>query len=215
MPTTLALSQFFDVIDVASEDFHIRDDATYAESRGGTVYSSRTSPVLWTGSVRLAADVNWGIRQKRSLLNTIMQPDVRFLIYARSIRAPLDDLSGSKLGAATPFLSTVHSSRTQIRIGGLPPGYKLSPGDCISWPQAGPVTQRYHQIEGTVTANASGLTPLVTVFPAVHVGFVLNSPVELIKPRLRAVYLPGSFKPYTSEGPFSQGASFSWLQTLE
>ena len=224
MVMTLGLPDFYDNLLISGEEFYLGESMTHSQDRAGRIYVSETGPRLWRGKVMLVGEVNWDATRHRAYINKIMQPGVRFLIYSRANTRPQSDPYGANLAGTSPTLQHVTDDRKQVRLEGLPHRYEFKAGDAFSWSQnvvlddAGEVISgeyRYHEFAEDVAVLSNNRTSLFQVNPPVSMGAVIDSPVRLVRPVLKAIYVPQTYKAPTAEGVFTVGGSFQWMQTLE
>lgn len=136
-----------------------------------------------------------------------------FYLYAPQKKYPQYDPSGSILGSAAVTIHTVGGNNKSLRLQGLPSGYVLTLGDCLSFDYgSNPVRRAFHRIVETVTAPGSGISPLFEVRPHLRPGVAIDLGVTLIMPAAKVFIVPSSFNAGTALGPWTEGMSFQVMQ---
>lgn len=214
----LSLADFYDKLRVAigSPNWQLmRNDQTSGLGSGQPLSTELASP-LWTLPVQLVSMGNDEADQILAMLEMLCHPGRKFFFSNPKREFPAADPTGTILGASTPALHTIAANNRQVRIGGLPNGYKLSAGDMLAF-DYGPSGQKrraLHRVTETVTATSAGLTPLFEIFPHVRSGAQAGDPVFLAKPAILASVMPGSFNPGTADTVNTHGISFDIIQRL-
>ena len=211
----LSLAAFADRLMIETATFSLsRNDQVSGLGNGQPLNAELASP-LWRVDVTTYAHKNDDAEALAALIEVLGHPGRDFYIYNPRKASPREDPGGSILGGATPSIQSIATNNRQVRIQGLTGGYVLSAGDMSAF-EYGPSGQKrraVHRLLETVTANGSGLTPLVEVYPHIRTGAAEGDPVTLIKPALRAKLIPGTFR-QTQVGPLHQRLSFSAIQKL-
>lgn len=214
----LSLADFYDKLRVAigSPNWQLmRNDQTSGLGSGQPLSTELASP-LWTLPVQLVSMGNDEADQILAMLEMLCHPGRKFFFSNPKREFPAADPTGTILGASTPALHTIAANNRQVRIGGLPNGYKLSAGDMLAF-DYGPSGQKrraLHRATETVTASSAGLTPLFEVFPHIRAGALAGDPVYLAKPAILASIVPGSLNPGTADTVNTHGISFDIIQRL-
>lgn len=210
----LGLDAFFAGLRVSGCSFRLPESMQIEETGGGEVIAADLGTRLWEGEVTLAADYHDGLAAAEARLSVLRDAGASFLAFPLHKPAPAFDPAGLMLGSAAPQIAALPSARS-LTISGLPAGYVLSDGDFLSFGYgASPARMAFHQIAIGGVANSAGVTPELLVTPAIRPGAAVGSAVQLIRPALRARYVPGSYRPASYSKMIGQGPSFAFRQTL-
>ena len=101
----------------------------------------------------------------------------------------------------------------EIRLDNLDGGFELSPGDYVAFDYGAGPSRALHRVLESITADGSGTTGWVQVFPHVRPGYSTGSSVILKKPAMLAVLKPSSWT-VTDEPPYRASYSFTAVQYL-
>lgn len=211
-----SLNNFFGSLPIKSARPDLTESVEINQNGYGELITANLGMRLWEMSITLRNGDYHEMEAHRARINVFRQAGRPFLVHAIPSKFPRYDPTGGILGATLPTLQTVNGNQRDIILAGLPNGYKLYPGDCISFEYgSNPVRYAFHQIvSGPVTANGSGVTPVFEVVPNLRPGYALDSDVRLISPRFKAIIKPGSVNMGSSESQRTDGISFSVIQTL-
>ncbi len=132
-----------------------------------------------------------------------------FLLYNPSRKFPAADPTGAILGSAYVTVAAVGGNT--ISLAGLPAGYVISLGDKMSVTYAGGRVA-FLEASETISANGSGATGAIEVFPHVPVGVQVGQAVTLVRPACKCFIMPGTHNPGSGSGKNVTGASFKALQ---
>ncbi|HWJ88509.1 MAG TPA: hypothetical protein VNS12_10595 [Pelagibacterium sp.] len=193
----------------------MRNDQTSGLGSGQPLSAELASP-LWTLPVQLVSMGNDEADHILAMLEMLCHPGRKFYFSNPKREYPAADPSGATLGAATPTLHTIAANNRQLRITGLPNGYRLTVGDMLAF-DYGPSGQKrraLHRVTETVSALSSGVTPTFEVFPHIRAGALVGDPVFLAKPAILASVMPGSFNPGTADTVNTHGVAFDIIQRL-
>lgn len=210
----LSLDAFWRKLRIRSFDLTLGGGLQHMATGGGEVIASATGQRLWQGDVELVPGYDHG--EVEGLLRILQGPGCSFLIEAHKRPCPLQDPNGGILGGASPVIASLPSGGRSLTLSGLPAGYRLSPGDFLSWTRDTPVRHELAEVLTAAVADGSGVVPEFDVSPGVRPGVVVGAAVTLVRPVFRAVIVPGSVKAEgvgAGRGPRS-GPGFSFRQTL-
>lgn len=211
----LAVATFWNLLNIAETEFSLSEAREINITGGGNVIDANLGTRLWKAKVRLAPALHADAVDLETLLELLKSGGSSFLAYDIRRQYPRADPTGSILGAASPTLNSVSSDNREIRIAALPANYVMSRGDFVAFDYTGSRRALHRVVQG-VTASGAGLTPVMEVVPPVRPGFVLNNPVFLARPAMRAKIVPGSVTPTRGlAGMASEGAIFDMIQTLK
>ena len=213
-----ALINFFDLLPIQSAEIDLQDSYEAEETGRGEVLTANMGERLWQMNINLRPMGYDEAEEVQALIRMFRREGATFLAHPIPRVFPRNDPNGSIIGSSgtQPILHTVGANMRDVRIGGLPQGYRLGGGDFISWTY-GTNPQRYalHQVVGaTVLAASNGVTPNLELNPPVRAGFVASQAVTIFRPRMKAMILPGSASPAKMAGLWASGASFTIRQTL-
>lgn len=211
----LNLSEFFEPLGKVSAVLSLDDPRTQSRSRGGEIITMDGADPLWFGSVELQVDYTSGHREAEARIDVLKQSGASFLVTDGRQRGPASDPDGVIIGAASPQISAVASTRYEIDISGLPANFQLRIGDLFSYTH-GSGTTRYqlHRIIRSATADGSGNISGLDVFPEIRPGVTGGTALTFVDPVCEAVMRPGSFSPGVHRPVLSQGHSFEFVQFI-
>lgn len=209
------LSQFFDLLPIQGAQIDLLENYQIDETGNGEVIAASLGERLWQMTVTIREQEYEQAEDTQSLIRMMRREGASFLAYPIPRNYPKNDKGGTTLGSATPKLHSVLGTMRELRISGLPSGYKLGRGDFISFTYgSNPVRYALHQIvSDTVSADGTGLTPVIEVNPELKLGYVIDSDVKLKKPRFKAVIVPGSVTDYKVAQQWGSQMSFTIRQT--
>lgn len=211
----LSTAQFLDLLPIKEMTFELSEAVETDETGGGEILTADLGTRLWQGEIVLGDMLPDEADDALGMLDLLRRAGGSFMVYDRGRPWPRADWQGAALAGASPVLHTVAASTREIRIAGLPPGYQLRRRDAVAWAYgANPTRYALHRLAAPVTANGSGLTPLVEVVPNVRPGASTGVAVQLVKAACKAVIVPGSYQPGRRKARLTSGASFKWQQTL-
>lgn len=141
-------------------------------------------------------------RRIRALFNQLDQPGAFFYVYDPIAEFPQNDPTGALHNAATVTIGLVGSAGT-VSFAGAPPSFIYQPGDMFHIEWGG--RRGYFEISNSVTANTSGSTDQFETFPKMPAGVPSGTVVTLIRPQMKAQFVPGELD-YAS----ANSASWAW-----
>jgi len=213
----LSLAQFYDRLKIApGPNWQLaRYDQTSVTGNSAPLAAELASP-LWTLPVTLAPMPNAEADQILSIIEMLCHPGRAFYFSNPKRETPQSDPTGSILGGIAPTIQTLATNNHQLRLTGLPNGYRLTQGDMLAF-DYGPAGQKrraLHRFTETMAATSAGLTPLIEVFPHIRAGALVGDSVTLIKPALLATIVAGSLDPGTADPVNTTGIKFTIHQRL-
>ena len=204
-----------DILEITSINWKPHRNDEIEGLGSGQILTAELATPLWTAEVVTPLQTFAEGRKLRAILNGLTKPNKDFFLYDPIGGYPALDPTGSIVAAATVTVHSVVSG--QIRLAGLPNGYTLTPGDYfhVEWGTA-PVRRGFFEVSVPVTAAVGGTTPLFDVFPYPMSGVVAGVPVTIVKPAMKAKFIPGSVQyPTVDSGTWKmQGFSFTVMQKL-
>lgn len=211
----LATAEFMDLLPIREMSFELSEAMETDETGGGELLTSDLGTRLWQGEILLGDMTPDEADDALGMLDLIRRAGGSFMVHDRARPWPRADWQGAAISGASPVLHTIAASTREIRLAGLPAGYQLRRRDCLAFSYgAGPTRFALHRLAAPVTANGSGLTPLVEVVPNIRPGASTGAAVTLVTAACKAVIVPGSYQPGRRKGRLTTGASFKWQQTL-
>lgn len=217
-PTPLA--QFFDILPIASASLDLTEQMELNQNGRGELLTSDLGDRLWRMDIALRDDYHSAHERVKARLNLFRQPGRAFFARALPNAFPRHDPDGSILGSAEPLLNAVNPNFRDIRLGGLPVGYRIYDGDYLAFSYGtNPVRQALHQViiptaSEYVQVPSGGITPVFEVQPEIRAGYALNAEVTLISPSFKAIIIPDTTSVGNSQAKFTKGIKFSIQQTL-
>lgn len=210
-----ALENFFETLAIQSALPDLTEDMDLNWNGQGELMTADVGERLWKMDLTLKSDRYEEVEASRARIQVFRQAGRPFFAHALPMFYPQADPNGLILGARVPTLDTVAANMRDIRIAGLPAGYRLTAGDFLSFTYStNPVRYAFHQLVGDATASAGGLTGLFEVNTEIRLGYALGASVRLIKPIFKAIILPGSYRGGMSMGTMTRDISFTIQQTL-
>lgn len=211
----LTTAQFINLVLLPiTQTWTLGEASEYNETAGGEVIPASYGPRLWQGTVQVATQSPGDHENAVARLELLNQAGASFMMSPLWRDGPQSDPDGSILGASTPQITNVNANMRDITISGLPVGYLLTRGDYLGFGYGSPTRFAFHRIVTGGTANGSGVAGSIEVSPPIRPGYSVPFDVDLVRPRLKAVVVPGSFRPGTYSRYNVEGFSFSWRQTL-
>lgn len=181
---------------------------------GGESLVADLAPRMWKGDVNMSIMTHEKAASVQALIESLDGSLQTFDMFDPRRAYPIDDPTGSILGASTPEIAALNVNNKQLNISGLPAAYKLKGGDMFSFTYS--ATRRaLHRIVLDVNASGAGLASNVEVRPHFRPGVAVGQAISFIKPYCRVRMIPGSFQPGTGiPGGFTEGMSFQVQQVI-
>ena len=217
MSFPLSLTQFFDLLPIASGTLDLPENVQTSTTRGGEILRAELGTRLWEAELRLGPMTPDETANVLPMLNLLRSGAGTFLTSDPTRLFPRLDPTGQRLGSSAPKLASIAPNARDITISGLPSGYVLSRRDLVAFTYGtGPVRYALHEVvTSTATANASGVTGTIEVQPPIRPGAAVGAAITLKKPTCKAVIVPGSFQPGSMRsGLLTEGVSFRIKQNL-
>jgi hypothetical protein len=209
----MSTSAFFEGLRVRAASFDLPTSQLITRSAGGDVMRAELGARLWRVQLELSPARHRDAEQIRSKLHLLRQPSASLLIRPKPCFAPAYDPTGSIVASSSVVLNTVRANLRDIRLGGLPAGYALTPGDYLSFTYGtDPLRYAFHQVVSAATANGSGVTGDFEVIPTIRPGYAINAAVRLLRPWMKAVLVESSTG--TAGVAVTDGLSLTLQQTL-
>lgn len=212
----LTTAQFMSILPIREMVFDIPEALETSETGGGEILTADLGTRLWQGEVILDDMQRNEAAEVLAMLSVLRQAGASFTLYDVGRPFPRYDPTGSILGASTPTLHQVNANMRDIRLTGLPSGYRVNRHDYLAFSYGtNPTRHALHRAVSLQQANAAGtFGGWLEVAPAVRPGFEIGASVSLIRPTCKAVIVPGSVNPGRRRATMTVGASFKFMQTL-
>lgn len=204
---------FADKLKISSVEWTIQRNDELSGSGDGRVWQAELAPPLWVGTVGLSVDRIDTLKQVAALIRKLHGAQEALLMYDPLSKYPQADPTGSILGASVVAVNSIASDRSRLSLSGLPAGYKLTLADKLSITYGiDPVRYAFLEFSESITANGSGVTGLIEVFPHIPAGIVAGAAVTLIKPPCKCIIYPDSHSAGTTVQTITENAGFKVLQ---
>lgn len=209
------LADFFDGLPIQTVTFDLGEALQYSETGAGEILTADIGNRLWRIDVVFKPMYYAQAEQVKAQLNVLRRAGTSLLAHAMPLAYPQYDPDGSIIAAGSPILLAVSNGNRDIRLAGLPIGYTITKGDMLAFTYgSSPTRYALHQATQTVVADFANQTSAFEVSPPIRTGYSLSAPVDLTKPQVKCVVVPGSFNPGESSGRFTRDMSVSFMQTL-
>lgn len=195
MATSFPISSasFFNELRVARAYFDLPSAQLVTRSAGGDVMRAELGARLWRVQVDLSPARHRDAEKIRSMLHLLRQPNASLIIRPKPCYAPAYDPDGSIAASSTVVLYAVNANLRDIRLALLPAGYRMSPGDYLSFTYGtDPVRYAFHQVVTEGVAGGGGVTPEFEVVPPIRPGYAIGATVRIVRPWMRAVLVDSS-----------------------
>lgn len=180
-----------------------RNEEIEGVGSGQILRAALTTP-LWQMDITVPASslgVNTG-RRTRALFNQLDRPGGFFYVYDPIAQYPQNDPTGAIHTGETVTISLVGSAGT-VSFANAPVNFRYEPGDMFHIEWGG--RRGYFEVSESVSSNSSGATGQFEVFPKMPAGVPVGTEVTLIKPQMKAQFVPGEI-----EYAMANSASWSW-----
>lgn len=209
----LSTAVLADKLKIKSVVFDIKRNDELSGTGDGRVWQAELAPPLWTAEIVLRTDYNDALKQIAAIIRKLNGSQEAFFLYDPISKYPQYDPTGSILGANTPVIGSISSGRNSLSLSGLTANYRITVGDKMAIPYgSGPTRYAFLEASETITANGSGVTGQIEVFPFVPLGVSNGAAVTLKKPACKMILMPNSHNPGTAQLPFTENAGFQAIQ---
>lgn len=212
----LALSQFMHLLKVRRVTFDTPEQMEITGLGSGQINTADIGPRLWRGEIELKRMNFVDGARIEALIGALREPSRSFLVYDVRKKHPASDFMGVTIDGYTPQIGALDADNKRFSLAGLPPSYKLTAGDYLSFQySASPTLYAMHRIVSWETvADGAGVTPLIEVTPHIRPGAIVGANVSLTNAHCNAIIEPGSYEPGSGVGVHSTGISFRFIQIL-
>lgn len=212
----LTAAQLMAILPIRDMVFDILEALEMSETGGGEILTADLGTRLWQGEVTLDDMQRDEAAKALAMLSAPRQAGASFMVHDVGRVFPRYDPTGAILGASSPTLHQVNANMRDIRLIGLPSGYRINRHDYLAFSYGtNPVRYALHRAVNFQQANGSGtFGGWLEVVPAIRPGYAIGANVTLIRPTCKAVIVPGSVNPGRRRATMTVGASFKFMQTL-
>lgn len=210
----LGASTFWSGLKVASARLYLPESLSHSRTRGGEILVADQGARLWAGSASLPVMRRHEADAVMAQIEALQNAGASLLVHPVPRIGPINDPTGSTLGAASPKIASLAINGRELTIDSLPVGYVLAPGDMLAFTYGSPTKYALHRIVVGSTAGAGGVTGQIEVVPYIRPGAAVGAAVALVRPSMKAVIVPGSVDAGTIDPVGRSGISFSFIQTL-
>jgi hypothetical protein len=210
--TPYSFADFADQLKIESVIWDIQRNDESSGTGDGRVWTAELAPPLWLATITLKQSSADDAKQIAAKIRKLQGSRLAFFLYDPLSLSPQADKDGAKIAGRSVTLNTVGGDNGSISLSGLPPAYKLTVGDKLSFVFGG-TRYAFHEVSETVVAGANGVTPVFGIFPNLAAGVTTGLSVALIKPFCKCVILPASHNPGTTGVDHTTtGATFKAIQ---
>lgn len=202
-----------DILGVEFQDqtFHLQSRQEYSRTAGGRTLGKDLGPALWMASYTTApmyADDALGYEATLNSLDGVIQT-----FEASDLRRQYPKTYPKGDFVDSGVLASVNANNKALSLSGLAAGFKLSPGDYLSFNYGS--SRALHQIVEAAVADGSGETPEFEVRPYIRPGYAMSPAiaVTLKKPRGIFCLVPGSVESRVQNALFTV-VSFQAIQVV-
>lgn len=216
MPLTfpLALDAFFADLCIAEARFDLDEALSISETGGGEILTAQRGVQLWRGSVTLAPARAIPSEAMRTKIDVLRRPGATFFVEHPFLRFPQADPTGVVMLGHTPTVSALVGNARELSIAGLPTHYRISEGDHLSIAYGSGGGKRAYFRVVTGAPATSGVAGPIEVAPFIPAGVAVGNAVQIIRPAIKAVMVPGSYSgPDLRPGQIAGPVRFDWVQT--
>lgn len=215
MPELLTLQDAFgDAAPLVSVEMYPTRDTDTAITGAGETITTHLRPVLWTGTMVIAAGTHQHRRAVSGGLMRIGAAGGQVLLGDPRYDYPADDPDGAKLGGRSLTINGISANRREVKLNGLPGGFTIRNGDRFAFRYgASPTRYALHVFVEDRTTASNGAMALTRVEPPIREGVPpTGTAVDLIEPKCKVVITDLQ---YGGGGDGYTGQSrFSFIQTL-
>lgn len=211
---TIAVADFADKLPGEKLTWDIVRFDEYDSIGSGHDIVAEMAPPKWTAKLGMRPLVNAEAEALAARVRSLNGSQETFYMYNPSRKYPLSDPNGSILGASVVQINTIGSDNRSVSLKGLPAGYVLSLADKAQIVFASGTRNFFFEFSADVTANGSGVTAEVLIWPHIPVGVIANATLVLKKPACKMQLKPDGFSPGVSSGPITDGASIEVLERI-
>lgn len=180
--------------------------------RSGQIVVADLAPKYWEFDISVITMDSDTARRVQAVIESLGGSIGSFYLGDPRAAYPAADRGGVMLGASTVQIASLNSNNYELTLKGLPPGYKLTPGDMLDFDYGSPSKRALHRIYYGGIADGSGVTPVLRVAPHIEPGAAVDAVVTLIQPSALVKMVPGSFDPGVGRQNITSGMGFKCRQ---
>lgn len=109
-------------------------------------------------------------------------------------------------------VNSISSNRNSLSLKDLPANFEVTLGDKFQIVWGSPSQNYFGEFSESTTANGSGVTGQIDVFPHVPLGIIADMDVGLIKPAARGFIMPESHSPGRARNVITDGQGFRFME---
>lgn len=209
----LTLNQFFGNLPSVDYTLDLTDNVRSSRSQSGMIWTTAYGQRLWVGSVTTATSSIEDHRRFAAIASSLTQPGNYFQFTPKLKSRPLN-WTGVQADFDLIKINGIVSPGHSIRLKGLPPNFRISIGDFLSFNING--CSRLYEVAADAQADISGICNDVTLtHPITHGAVPIDdSPVYMSPPLLTCQIVPGSLKRGSIGLVTASGMSFDFIQSI-
>jgi hypothetical protein len=212
------VENIFDFVRLTSVEMGLMDNRRMSRAQGGGVAVSGYGARLWYGKATLPVGRSAGQqRGEIAHLQGLQEVGATFLIHSTHTKFLQNDPDGSIAASWNPrFVASTSTQSAEIVLDGIDAGFVFLPGDRLSYNYAVPGgvdTHILHEI-AIRSYNSGDATQTLAVRSFAPAGIPNNTPVQFVRPTVRALIVPGSFKPPVETPRARTGGSFDFVEAI-
>ena len=198
---------------ISRGSYDLPEQVEMSQTGAGEVLQADLGPMLWRADVQFGALMTHESAPIEGLMDALRLGGRTIYVYDHRRPWPLLDPAGAVLGSSSVVISALHANSRDIRLSGLPSGYRLSSGDYLAFDYAGTRRALHRVVPSLVTTPGTGITPLFEVVPAIRPGAAIGAAVTLVKAAFKAVTVPNSINKGQTSMTVTTGMSMRLIQT--
>ena len=210
----MGLADFWDKLPIQSIVMDLPDRKEINETEGGEVMDADIGSALWQGEVKLGAMTPSEAMDAEVLLDLLRPAGRTFHLYDVHRPAPKYDPTFAIGSGAAVTLTSRNANNREIKLTGLPNGYKLQRGDYLAFSYDAGRIALHRVVSVQVTAPATGETAWIEVQPSLRPPTTAGQTVWLYKPICMAKIVPASVEKGQRDTWMTRGTSFRFVQSV-
>lgn len=194
----LSVEDFADKLPVASAPEPFRIERFFNTSGLGTGQTLVTeiAPPRWRATFALAAMDPDRAAELQALADAIGVTGTFYMWNRGRKPGPIHDPDGAILGNTPVVIDAVGADNKSLRLTGFPDGYRLAPGDLLSFDHGSPRRRSLHRlVEPAIASGIGGTTGFFEVRPFLRAQDIAGEQVTLVKAAALMRFDPGTFTP--------------------
>lgn len=209
----LSAADWFGVLPIAGMTLDPIESVVTDLSGAGEPITDDVAPMLWKGAVTLGRMLSQEAAHASVMMDLLRPAGALFWAFDSRRPAPAADPDGLVLGTSVPTIQALPAGNRELALAGLPAGYVLTMGDLLGFAIGG--RAMLHRVaEPLVRADAAGVTPAFQLSTLIQPGAVIGTPVQLIRPAIACMRVPGSVVTGDTRNRITEGFTFQFSQTL-